>query len=280
MSTYVCSTVEDPEERPDPIQLSQVYMNGRWTFHAVRVSHDGRFSVQFEKDGYTLRDMKANKSVRLKCSLTSRPKGFYWGPDNKQLIYWAPPEDNPNMGRCVSLLDARRVTEEHTGGPPPHKTIYVPPKGHVPYGLEWSPSGKRIYVLERFYEHPKDASRLVEVDLSSQETREVCRMEGRIDFFMPPVARFENGSGPSNKPYWIIFGHYRGLFIVDPRKGAVRRVSEIPATGLHNCEWHPKREELLLFFRRPSVNTEGKSHRGVVQRCAATTSRVAENALG
>lgn len=40
--------------------------------------------------------------------------------------------------------------------------------------------------------------------------RRIVRVAGVIDFFMPPVSRFENGSGPDRHPYEIIFGAREG----------------------------------------------------------------------
>jgi hypothetical protein len=84
---------------------------------------------------------------------------------------------------------------------------------------------------------------------------------------MPPVSRFENGRGPSKKPYRLAFGHREGLFVVDPKAGSVpRRVSTLPAVGLTNIEWNPddKVEQLLLFFRNQSIGSDGTAFAGVV----------------
>jgi hypothetical protein len=97
-------------------------------------------------------------------------------------------------------------------------------------------------------------------------------MSGLIDFFMPPVSRFENGSGPSTKPYLIAFGHREGLFVVDPRpqqgnKPAWRRISTLPAINLHNIEWNPTAPglgQLLLFFKQQVVSSDGSPLGGVV----------------
>ena len=87
---------------------------------------------------------------------------------------------------------------------------------------------------------------------------------------MPPVSRYENGSGSSDAPYRIIFGTQTGLYIIDPsnpgENGSNKRLlSDLPARGLHNVEWNPdpEREQVLLFFKFPVANSRGVVMRGV-----------------
>jgi hypothetical protein len=91
------------------------------------------------------------------------------------------------------------------------------------------------------------------------------RVAGTIDLFMPPRARFERGGGPSAAPYSILFGHRGGLFLVDPDGTNLRRVPSVPGIGLFNVAWSPDpaRAQVLLFFRRPSFDAEGRAWQGV-----------------
>ncbi|RMG11451.1 MAG: hypothetical protein D6731_15640 [Planctomycetota bacterium] len=261
MKTFTCDVEPDPKRREEPVLVSKVYMAGNWSFHAYKRSHDGRYNIVHRADGFDV--FKGKTRVRYKYTFHGAERGFYWSPDNRRIVYFGTGEPGvPDGGRCVVLLDMARVTEGPEGQKPPHEVLYAPPQGHVPFGLEWSPRGEAVYVLEKYREEHVLYSRLLRVTLQGHVSQ-VVRMGGIIDFFMPPVSRFENGSGPDDRPYWIVFGHPTGLYLTDPKGKSVRHISKLPAVGLHNIEWHPRKNQFTLFFRRATVGPTGERFRGV-----------------
>ncbi len=264
MTTVLCSTTKDPTKRDEPKTVSSVHMEGNWTHHAYKRSYDGKNTIVFDVGGFSVFKGKAKKPVHYRYTFHGSERGFYWHPDNRRVAYWGTGEnDTPGGGRSVVVLDMGKVNKDGDGGPPPHTVLYSPPKEYGPFGLEWSPSGDAIYVVEEFREDFNLYSRIVRVDVKTKVARQIVRIGGSIDFFMPPVSRFENGSGPSSKRYWIVYGHATGLFLTDPKGSRVKRVSKLPATGLHNIEWHPTKAQLTLYFKQSITSPTGERFKGV-----------------
>lgn len=270
MDVYSCDTNPDPEKREEPSRLSSVEMHGRWTEHAYIMSHDRQSALFLVPGGFEIRTKGTN--TRFGVPLVPNNQGLLWGPDSRKVSFWAPirPEDDvpESSGMALGVLDVRRITKEMSDaeepGPPPYDIVYAAPSDHIPFGLEWSPSGKALYVAERFWEDRAMFSRIMRVPYPRGKPTEIARMGGMIDFFMPPVSRFEGGQGPSRAPYWIVFGHPRGLFVVDPKGRYVRPLASLPATGLHNVEWHPgRKDDIALYFRRSMTNKRGEKFKGL-----------------
>jgi hypothetical protein len=262
MVTYRCSSEPDPKRRKEPREESSVYMAGNWSFHAYKRSHDGKHNVVFRADGFDL--VKNGRSIRYAYGFQyNSERGFYWHPNNDRICYFGSNEQEGDGGRVVVVLELARCTPDQDGQKPPHKTFYVPPPGHVPFGLEWSPKGDALYILEKLREDGVMYSRLIRVTLAGKITQ-IARINGLIDFFMPPVSRYENGEGSSTARYYIVFGHPTGLYLTDPTgRVPTQHVSNVPAVGLHNIEWHPRKNQVLLFFQRGTVGPDGKRFRGV-----------------
>ena len=106
---------------------------------------------------------------------------------------------------------------------------------------------------------------LSRLDFPSGRKTELFRSLGKIDFFMPPVSRFESGHGISKKPYKLILGCENGLYLIEPKTGDKTRLSHVPAMGLHNLEWNPDEDlnQVMLFFRNPVVGADGRRYKGV-----------------
>lgn len=258
MKTYLCGTEEDPEKRPEPAMVSSVYMSGTWSHKAYRLSHDGRANIIYLADGIEVQ-YGARSSV-LKMELPFNPRDFMWHPDSRRVAFWVP-DDMGN--RAVGLLDVRRVQGDTGPDEKPYEVVYDPPDGHMPYGLEWSPGGQALYVLESVLEEGRFWSVINRVELNGRKVEQIVRLPRQIDFFMPPVSRFENGSGASSSPYFIVFGTIDGLHLVDPRTTRVRRLSDVPSIGLHNVEWNPRKDQLALFFRHGQPRANGDVYAGV-----------------
>ncbi len=242
-------------------------MMGNWTFHAYVMAPDGKSNIIHLHDGMEV--IRGNQRIKLTgWEIPYNPRDLMWHPDCKQVAMWAPvTKEEPR--RAIALMDVTRLSPSYRPeDPPPYKVIYRSTEQRSPFGFEWSPQGDALFVVESVYE-PETSTyfgEIVRVDLSRPDKpRTIVRLPGHIDFFMPPVSRFERGEGPSPRPYFLIFGHREGLFYVDPEGKQARRVSEIPAVGLHNVEWNPREDknEVTLFFRRPVVSSDGRTFAGV-----------------
>ncbi|MCA8921709.1 MAG: hypothetical protein KDD82_07845 [Planctomycetes bacterium] len=260
------------DEKAKPRKLTSVHMSGRWAHHAYRMSHDRQANVFYRPEGIEVMFKGARKVIPM--DIRGHPnREFIWHPDSRRVAFWAPLDEARH--KRVALMDIRKVSEER-----PYTILYDPKEAwheegveHIPYGMEWSPGGNALYVLE-WLNYVEDSIRprdcvLIKVDLSKKnKATEILRKPGHIDFFMPPVSRFENGGGISKAGYWIAFGHKEGLYLLDPvaaerGEGGLRRIVTLPAVGLKNIEWNPRRDQLLVYFDRPSQAADGSQLLGV-----------------
>lgn len=283
-----------PDQKPKQETVAEEYMANNWTYHTYKLSHDGQNNVIQRRDGFEV--IRPGGRTTIKADLMRhRPREFMWSPDSRKLLMWAPLTNEYRFKR-VALLDVGKLSggtidtiaakEQNApwdvlydsgayrkvDGDKEDKEVVYP----EPFGFEWAPPGDAVFVIERvhFVNDPKREmeTAILRIDVSSRRVTEIVRMSGQIDFFMPPVSRFENGGGPSNKPYWIAFGHREGLFLVDPKKAqnanekSWRRISTLPALNLHNIEWNPQEStnQLLLFFKQQVVAADGSPLGGVV----------------
>ncbi len=254
-------------EQTGPVELSSVEMSNRWTFHAYRQSYDGKTQIIHQTQGVEI--LRNGERVAFPWDLTAHnPREFIFHPDNQHVAFWAPTVDDQPVKR-IAVQDLNRLDPERA---PP--VVYTPPAQHIPFGFEWSPAGDALFVIERTREEETSYTEIQRVEYPGGRVSRLIRFAGTIDFFMPPVSRFENGSGVSTEPFRIIFGAEDGLYVCDPKErdqqddgpdGSLKRISDLPAMGLHNIEWHPdpNREMVVLFFRRPVPNAEGLMMRGL-----------------
>lgn len=260
MTTYSCDTNPDPKKREaSPQQLAQTYMVGKWTFHSYRKSHDGKTLIYHLKDG--IKVQQGDKIVDYKMNLRHHnPREFIFAPDSTTVAFWAPAEEG-EVRKRVAVMDLSRL-----GSTANYRVIYTPEAGRSPFGMEWTPDQKFLVIVEKQIVQDVEYSILSRVTFPGGRPRELFRTAGKIDFFMPPVSRFEGGQGPSKEPYKIIFGCENGLYLIDAQTGRERkRLSRLPAMGLHNIEWNPdpKKNQVVLFFRNPVAAPDGRRFEGV-----------------
>ncbi|MBX3465932.1 MAG: hypothetical protein KF878_03410 [Planctomycetes bacterium] len=260
-----------PTDGKAPRRESTVFMEGNWTYHAYSMSHDGKANVVHLPDGIEVH-RQGRPKVKLEMELPYNPRDFYWHPDSRRVAFWCihtPKAERPGQivarTKAVAVMDVTKLggTAPRPGEPPPYDVIQVGRADTTPFGLEWSPKGDAIYVIQRGLDvvNNESYSVITRVDLSNPtKPRDIVRMVGGIDFFMPPVSRFERGEGPSNADYQIIYGHAEGLFVVDPQGKEPQRLAQIPAVGLYNIEWNPRanKKEVILFFRRAVRGRDGE----------------------
>lgn len=260
MTTYLCPGAPDAQEGPK--QVSSIDMKGRWTFHAYRISHDGGTTIIHHEDGVEVVQGERRKKVVMDLRMHN-PRNFMFHPDNTKVAFWAPIEEgDPNPRKRIAVMDLRRLD-----GKAPFEVAYSPEDGHSPFGLEWSPAGDALYVIEMIERPGGLYTAIQRIEYPGKQVTTLVERLGGIDFFMPPVSRFENGAGPSKEPFRIVFGAEDGLYLVGPDASSnqVQRASTLPAVGLHNVEWNPdpRKEQLALYFRNSVPAQDGRIFVGV-----------------
>jgi len=260
-----------PDAEPQSEELSSVRMRGNWTYHAYDASHDGRWIVVHTRDGFDVYE-RGRKVKSVTAELRHHtPREFLFHPANEDLAFWGPATEDGNY-KYVAVMNVKRLDDDE-----PWRVLYDPQKeypgppetpDHRPFGMEWSPKGDALYVIERVYPIHSQRSystAIVRIEYPSGAREQIVQLDENIDFFMPPVSRFQSGSGPDRNPFLIVFGARSGLYVTDPEGKRTRRVSTLPAVGLYNVEWNPNPDvrQLLLFFRRAAVGAGGRSFRGV-----------------
>lgn len=250
---------------PPPDQVSSVEMLQLWTESAYRMSHDGSTVIVHLEDGIEVH--RGGKKKKLVMDLSGHiPRSFIFHPDSRRVAFFAPDAPQPGgarRGKRVALMD---VTALHgpDHGAKPFEIIYDA-ADRDPFGLEWSPKGDALFVIEHLWADGVGSTAIRRVDLESKKVLEVVRVLGEVDWFMPPVSRFENGSGPSAAPFKLVYGATDGLYATDPLGRAPERISDLPALGLTNIEWNPApgKNQVLLFFTRQVTDATGRALRGV-----------------
>lgn len=275
METYVCPTTKDPTKREAPRAVSSVFMENNWTYHAYSMAHDGKTTIVHQPDGIEVL-RQGRPKLMLTMNLPFNPRDFYWHPDSKRVAFWVvhtPKPQRPGQlvtpRRSLAIMDVNKLgnSPPKAGDPPPYDIVYVTPPDQTPFGLEWSPKGDAVYLIQRGVD-PVDNQAfgtIVRIKLTNtDDPTEIVRMPGGLDFFMPPVSRYERGEGPSSSDYLIIFGHMDGLYTIEPDGKNPRRLSQLPAVGLYNIEWNPKpnKKEVILFFRRAVPGADGRTFVG------------------
>ncbi|MGE0709485.1 MAG: hypothetical protein AB7T09_16020 [Planctomycetota bacterium] len=258
MSTYACDARPDAAARGAPRLLAETLMLGRWATHAYQRSCDGKtLFFQLEQG---VRVQRGAERVDWKLDFGREPRELRCAPDSRRAAFWARAEEGQASAR-IAIADLSSLTPT-----PRVQALYEPAAGHHPFGMEWSPDGEALFVVE-LVEARRGAqevreSALTRVEVPSGRTREVFRHPGPIDFFMPPVPRL--GGGPGRDPSLLV-GCEGGLFLVDPRDGARRRVPALPSTGLYDIEWSPdpRRDLVALYFRFPAPGPDGRRATGV-----------------
>jgi hypothetical protein len=219
------------------------------------MSHDGSKIVVHKDDGFQL--IRGGQTLDYKMTIINRE--MFWGPANDKFAFWAP--------EGIGVMDIEQMGSPP--GPPKYKVVYQPDTTRFPFGFEWSPWGTDIYVIENYDEYVKghgtqSGTAIKRIPVSGGTPKEIVKHPRTINFFMPPVSRFENGSGPSQKPYLLVFGAPDGLFLVDRDGKKTDRLTEVPAVGLKNLEWSPgAKDKICLFFQKPEANSKGEMMKGV-----------------
>jgi WD40 repeat protein len=245
------------DAEPSVTELSRVHMSGRWSFRAYSLAPDAQSNWIHYADGFEIH-YAGRRRVFKDLEMLSNPRGVTWSPDSRRVAFWA-----PGVTQGVALLDVR-----HLDGEAPWEVVYDQNTlggERNPFGIEWSPHGDAIYVLERFRDDDDDVfGVVVRVDLVTGEAEEVLRQRGMIDFLSAQGGHHRPRLLAPDEPFRLLLGLEAGLATCGPRGEELRFLDGLPALGLHNLEWSPDDPNLvLLFYRRPSTGGDGRVIRGL-----------------
>ena len=73
MNTYTCDINPNEDKRKKPRLQSSVYMEGNWSFHAYKRSHDKKNNIVHRADGFDV--YKNGRSVRYKYTFHGAERG-------------------------------------------------------------------------------------------------------------------------------------------------------------------------------------------------------------
>lgn len=260
----------DPATQPAPRKVSSVFMEQSFTYHAYSMAHDGKTTIVHLQDGIEVHRQGRPKVVLLML-LPYNPRDFYWHPDSKRVAFWVlntPKATRPGQlvrpSRAVAVMDVTKLPATiRPGDPPPYEVVYTTTADKEPFGLEWSPRGDALYLIQKGAEIETSESygAITRIELNNiDRPQDIVKVPGSLDFFMPPVSRFERGEGPSSQAYSILFGSMEGLYTINPDGTRPERLSNVPAIGLYNVEWNPKTStrQVALFFKRAVPSGNGR----------------------
>jgi hypothetical protein len=245
----------------EPKKLDTFEMYGAWSFGAYSMSYD-RKNVFFERFHGVALKRADQPSVEYDAShMTSRY--ILWSPDSKKAVM--------SMSNGTVLIDVGSLDPK--GGPvmPPTTGctwLYKAPKLTVAYGGCWSPDGRGYFVLEADASpNPVPGSKIKLYPPSGGGSgREIINHASRIGYFMTPNSWFQDGSGPSSRPYNIVFGAGDGFFISDSEGKVQEKLDGVPADGLDDIEFSPaetKDKEVPAIFATCSRHVGKVDFRGI-----------------
>jgi len=250
------SVTPDAKLAGDPRAFATTLMLGAWTQKGFQMSFDGKHLLVQRFDGFSVID-QTGQARDYSCVLTFR--NMFWGPDNKKFIFWLP--------QGVAVGDVDNLGEPC--GPPKTVCVYKRSKDRLPFGAGWSPRGSDFYVLENYIEDAgngakKQGSAIQRVSLTGSAT-EILHHPTRILWFMPPLTRYEDGSGPSQRPFQILFGAADGIFLMDSDGSNKEKISDVAFEGVEDVIWGPGKENsFILMFRHPQASADKKTtYKGV-----------------
>ncbi len=224
--------------------------------HNFRVSGNKSRIVHPSLDGEKL-VVVDGKGQSMEIAGLPLDQDLMFDPDGRKLAFLKLIIDVNPIETGIGLAD---VTQR--GAKP--KTLYR--TKNMLRGLEWSPSGEALYFLEgEELANGEQLWYLKRVGVDGVGAIVVAKSYTFIDFFMPPVSRFENSQGASKKPYRVLYGSSEGLYVVNPDGRGKERITEVAASGVDNLEWNPNPDEdmILVTYKIPRISAE-KLYQGVM----------------
>lgn len=250
-------------------------MNG-WQTKAFFMSWNGKHVLAERMRGFAMADDKGQ--------LTEYEWPFHafrnvmWAPDNKHLILWKGASPGKGgTGEGVAVLDADSLGTPCTEAK--HTLVYKKSDDREPFSAGWSPRGTEVYVASRLFgpgptspsgkptkSHVAQGAVIEKVPVGGGAPVEIFRHQGRIDGFWMPWTRYEDGSGPSEKPFQILVRTSDGLWLCDPDGGGSKeKISDLRLTD--DVVWCPGQgatsNVVALLYNQVEATKEGVQMKGV-----------------
>jgi hypothetical protein len=239
-----------------PRRLERTFMSGRWSSRAAHASPSRRFLLFHQDRKLVLRF--GDKRTEIPLDLTayaSREVAF--SPDERLVATWGPRASAESPGVIA-------LTRLQPGKDPTTKVAYTGTKDRRPFAFAFSPSGSSLYVASTASGDAKGTKlgRVERVAIPSLKPKVIYEAPGPIDLLAPPVAYFSRGQGPIRRPYEVLVGEARGLFLVDAR-GRSRPLKGIQGRGIQNVAWYPnpRTRELLVYVHKPPTGGQSGVYR-------------------
>ncbi len=229
-------------------------MLGGWAQRLFHASHDGKAVLAHRFDGLSV--IRDGQTKSYKIPMKPGMRMITWAPDSKRFIFWHP--EGVAVGNIDTLGDCEKPT---------FTLVYKNPKGRYPFAAGWCPAGNDVFILEHLEaqaaapgQPPITGSAIQRVSAQGGTAREILNHPHRVSFFMPPVQRFENGSGPSSADYLICFGARDGLYVMDRNGERKQKVADFPP-DVQDVVWSPRPEvnKFAFLYRLANQLPDGKT---------------------
>ncbi len=194
-------------------------------------------------------------------------RNVMWAPDNKHMILWkgstlAKEKNKPGgTAEGVAVLDADDLGAACTEAK--HTLVYKKSNEREPFSAGWSPRGNDVYVASRIFgaangkNHVQQGAVIEKVPVNGGPPIEVFRHTGKINGFWMPWTRYEDGSGPNERPFQILVSTNDGLYLVDEQSGAKDKISDLHPDDIVWCPG-PGNTIALLYNNAPETTKDGK----------------------
>lgn len=260
-----------------PVVFATTGMKGWWS-KAFFMSWDSRHVLVPQLTKFFMTDGKG-QAVEHEWYFHGGFRNVMWGPDNRHFIAWKGPSPDKAQGGSgegsgVAVLDANDLGEACTEAK--HVLVYPKTDRRQPTGAGWSPRGDAVIcvaqVLKKaqrpgpdgkpFEVTVRDGTIIERVSPGGGAPQELFRDPGGTLYAWAPWTRYEDGSGPSERPYQILVRTENGLWIMDPDGGNKEKVSESRLTS--DVVWNPgPGNQVALLYSMEEASKTGERLRGV-----------------
>lgn len=257
MRTIEVDAQADSEKRDSKSEeeLLENWVLGVRVPHNYKISHDKKKMATWSESGVEV--IKRGEKDKKKVKATIYQYELVWDPTSRYIAFVTQVEGGSALRIVDTQGDTLTVKDIHTVQSPDNIG-----------GIEWSPRGPEIYWVNVVHNGNKGVTyQILRKSAKGSGGKAIKIVETRdvIDFFMPPVTWFESGQGPTTRPYGIVYGTQKGLFVVsrsNPKK--VQTLTQAPAMGVTNLEWSDDGNKILLYFDRVFTSRKHGTLRGVM----------------
>jgi hypothetical protein len=254
-----------PADAPIVVAESRCSIAAGHRYAAATVSADGGAIAAWHEKGLEVHFGGRRRLVAIGGDWSKLPfpyggpGSFEWAPDGRRLAL-ALPVEGPEGKRVrrVAVLDVRRLGDDQ-----PLRVVGTVEPGASLYALQWAPGADALLQLEALpgpdgSYGAKSSSRVRRVPLDGRPPTTVLEHAAALDFYL---ARTHHGRLGGTEAVEALFGVGDDLFVLRP--GGQRTRLEVPGRGLFSIDWHPTRDLVAMFFRRPVHDARGRTWRGL-----------------